>query len=184
MTRIVAGTWGGRRLIAPKGQTTRPTTERVREAVFSSLQSHFGSFGGLRVLDLFAGTGALALESLSRGAASADLVEKDAKAAAVLTANIKALSAERQAKVHKIAASAFLRSRAGAGIQWDIVFLDPPYDFGHEELRQLLRETEPLVDPDGLFVVERSARSGFTWETPIEALREKKYGETQIWYGR
>lgn len=184
MTRIISGIWGGRRLDAPKGSTTRPTTDRVREAVFSSLQSHFGSLEGLRVLDAFAGTGAMGLEALSRGAESADLVEKDTKACAALASNISTLNAERQARVHRGTASKFLASRVGRAPQWDIVFLDPPYDVPNTELLELIALIEPLVDADGLFVVERSVRSRFEWPKDIEPLREKRYGETQIWYGR
>ena len=184
MTRIIAGVWGGRRLSAPKGSTTRPTTDRVREAVFSSLQSHFGSLEGLRVLDAFAGSGALALEALSRGAVWADLVEQDAKASAALQANIGALAADQLARVHRTSAAKFVSSRSEAEALWDIVFLDPPYDFEDRDLAELISQLEPFVDPEGIFVVERSSRSRFVWPHHVKAIREKKYGETQIWYGR
>lgn len=184
MTRIISGVWGGRRLEAPKGSTTRPTTDRVREAVFSSLHSHFGSLEGLRVLDAFAGTGAMGLEALSRGAETADLIEKDPKACTALAANIKALDASSQAQVHRGTAAKFLATRSGRGPQWDIVFLDPPYEMSASELHDLIIGFDPLVDRDGIFVVERSARSRFEWPKDVEPLREKRYGETQIWYGR
>ena len=184
MTRIIAGTWGGRRLDAPKGSGTRPTTDRVREAVFSSLQSHFGDLDGLRVLDLFAGTGALGLEALSRGAAFADFVEKDAKASNTLVGNIKTLSAGTVTRVHRGTAGQFVRNQASVAPAWDIVFLDPPYETSDDEVRELVTLLRPHVHPDGVFVVERPKRSRFTWPEDVEPLREKRYGETQIWYGR
>ncbi len=184
MTRIISGEWGGRRLAVPKGDSTRPTTDRVREAVFSSLESHFGSLNGLRILDAYAGTGALGLEAMSRGAAVADFVEKDSKASTTLLANIKTLGAANRGRVHRTTAAAFVRGRSGDQSLWDVVFLDPPYDVPTSELSELIVALDPLVSPDGLFVVERSARSGFSWPDPVEPLREKKYGETQIWYGR
>ena len=147
-------------------------------------QKHFGSLDGLRVLDAFAGTGAMGFEALSRGAESAELVEKDTKACGALAANITTLKAERQARVHRGTAAKFLATRAGREPQWDIVFLDPPYDVPNADLLELIALLEPLVDPEGLFVVERSVRSRFEWPKEIEPLREKRYGETQIWYGR
>ncbi len=184
MTRIISGQWGGRRIEAPKGSNTRPTTDRVREAVFSSLQSHFGSLNGLRILDVFAGTGALAFEALSRGAGYADLVEKDAKASTTLTANIKALGAGAVAKVHRMPAGKFVRSAGAEASQWDIIFLDPPYDYPSEELEELVSTVASMLAKGGVLVVERSARTPFSWPKDVSPLREKRYGETQIWYGQ
>lgn len=184
MTRIIAGNWGGRRLDAPKGLGTRPTTDRVREAVFSSLQSHFGDLDDLRVLDLFAGTGAFGLEALSRGAAFADFVEKDAKASGALVGNIKTLGAGASTRVHRTSAGQFVRSQADEAPAWDIVFIDPPYEISDDEVRDLVSLLQPHVHTDGIFVVERPKRSRFIWPEDIEPLREKRYGETQVWYGR
>ena len=117
--RIVAGEYGGRRLHAPRGTRTRPTADRVREALFSML----GDVSGARVLDLYAGSGALGIEALSRGAASAVFVERDARAAATITRNLDALGAD--AEVRRQDALRFLASGAGP---FDLVFCDPPYD--------------------------------------------------------
>src|SRR5436309_4205711 len=119
--RIVAGEWGGRTLRAPPGGRTRPTADRVREALFSIL----GPIDGLRVLDLFAGSGALGIEALSRGAAQATFVERARPALTALRANLEAL--EISAEVHAGDARAFLRNAAQAGRTYDLVFVDPPY---------------------------------------------------------
>ena len=118
--RIIAGRWRGRKLVAPEGLATRPTADRVREALFSMLQSRLGSFEGLRVADLFAGSGALGLEALSRGAAHCTFVDSDRSAVAAIRANVAALGAE--AEVRQGAAE---HARLADPI--DLAFLDPPY---------------------------------------------------------
>ncbi len=183
MTRIVAGRWGGRRLGTPKGDGTRPTSDRVREAMFSSLESELGGLDGIRVLDLFAGSGALGLEALSRGAEHADLVESDRRAADVIRANVRALGAPG-AEVHRTSAEAFVGDLPAE--PYDLVLLDPPYPLGTDEVGVLLTvlvRTGGLV-PGGVVVVERSTRTPFTWPEPLTALRDKAYGETRLWYGR
>jgi len=120
--RIIAGAWRGRTLIAPAGEATRPTADRTREALFSMLTSRLGSFEGLRVADICAGTGALGLEALSRGAAHCTFVERDRPAIEALRANIAKLGAE--AEVRPIAAESF------AGGSYDLVLIDPPYGSG------------------------------------------------------
>ncbi|MES2496327.1 MAG: 16S rRNA (guanine(966)-N(2))-methyltransferase RsmD [Pseudomonadota bacterium] len=120
--RIIAGRWRGRPLVAPKGQETRPTSDRTREALFSMLASRVGSFEGLKVADVCAGTGALGLEALSRGAAHCTFVERDRPAIEALRANIAKLGAE--AEVRAIAAESFV------GGAFDIVLIDPPYGSG------------------------------------------------------
>src|SRR3954467_7982650 len=119
--RIVAGRWSGRRLVAPRGRDTRPTSDRGREALFSIL----GPLDGARVLDLFAGSGALGLEALSRGAASATLVERAPAALRVLRDNVADLGAG--AEIVAADARSYLRGARGQGAQYDLVFLDPPY---------------------------------------------------------
>jgi 16S rRNA (guanine966-N2)-methyltransferase len=133
--RIIAGRWRGRRLIAPPGEATRPTADRTREALFSMLTSRIGSFEELRVADLFAGTGALGLEALSRGAAHCTFVERDREALAALKANIEKLGAAGT-DVRAQAAESF------AGGPFDIVFMDPPYRsaFGQKVLPRLALE--------------------------------------------
>ena len=128
--RIIAGQWRGRKLATPQGDTTRPTADRTRETLFSMLQSRLGSFDGLAVADLFAGSGALGLEALSRGAASALFVEQDAAAIRAIRANLAALHAQAQADVR---ASSVL-SLGLPKQPLDIVFLDPPYRSGAGEV--------------------------------------------------
>lgn len=179
--RIIAGQWRGRRIATPTGDGTRPTTDRVREALFSSLESEFGGLGRLRVLDLFAGSGALGLEALSRGAEHADLVESDSKAAAVIARNIADLGAA--ARLHRMPAKRYLTRLTGD--PFDLVFVDPPYDLPGASVGSLLTQLRPHVADDGIVVVERrSTRDDFAWPPQYEAVRDRAYGETHLWYGR
>lgn len=183
MTRIVAGEFGGRRLQTPPGDGTRPTSDRVREAMFSSLQSELGGFDGVRVLDLFAGSGALGLEALSRGAASADFVESDTRVAAVIKRNIADLGVG-DATVLRTTVERFIRVPPPQ--PYDLVFLDPPYALGTDEVGALVAAlTVPAWrTPDSVLVVERSTRDPWVWPESVEGLRHKAYGETSLWYGR
>ncbi|MBC2777967.1 16S rRNA (guanine(966)-N(2))-methyltransferase RsmD [Parasphingopyxis marina] len=134
--RIISGGWRGRKLVAPEGQATRPTADRVREALFSMLQSRIGSFEGLRIADIFAGSGALGLEALSRGAAHCTFVEQDRAAIAALRVNIDALEASADIR-------AALAESIGSAVQpCDVIFLDPPYRSGLAEtaLPRLLKQ--------------------------------------------
>lgn len=185
MTRIIGGTAGGRRIETPKGDGTRPTSDRVREALFSTLQAHFGVFDRLGVLDLYAGSGAVALEAASRGASYVVAVEADRSTARVIERNARALDSVVEAVSQPVAR--FLAQPARARV--DLVFLDPPYplpeaDLGHD--LALLVEHGWLAD-DALVVVERGSRSPEpTWPAGIGPLpgkrRMKKYGETRLWY--
>ena len=123
--RIIAGEWRGRQIEAPPGNATRPTGDRVRETLFSMLASRLGSFEDLRVADLFAGSGALGFEALSRGAASATFVESDAGAAAAIRRNAERLGASERARI--IAGSALTLPRSEP---FDLIFADPPYAIG------------------------------------------------------
>jgi 16S rRNA (guanine966-N2)-methyltransferase len=123
--RIIAGEWRGRMIEAPPGQSTRPTADRVRETLFSMLSSRLGSFEGLRIADLFAGSGALGLEALSRGAASATFVESDPRAVTILRRNVETLGATERARV--IAGSALALPPSEP---FDLIFADPPYAQG------------------------------------------------------
>ena len=138
MTRIIGGVAGGRRIGVPAGSGTRPTADRVREALFSSLESEFGSFHGLAVLDLYAGSGAIGLEALSRGAATVVLVESDRKAAEVIAANIKVVGLPGATlltrPVEKVAAG------DNSGGPFDLVFADPPYKLETAELQDVLTD--------------------------------------------
>jgi 16S rRNA (guanine966-N2)-methyltransferase len=185
MTRIVAGTLGGRRLAAPSGAQTRPTSDRVREALFSALDS-LTDIDRARFADLYAGSGAVGLEAYSRGAGHVLLVESDPKAARVVRTNIAALDA---APAVRLAASPVGRVLA-AGPEdgaYDIVFADPPYAVPDEEITAMLAA---LVDggwlaADAVVVVERSSRSGEpSWPRGVTPVRTRRYGETTLWYGR
>jgi 16S rRNA (guanine(966)-N(2))-methyltransferase RsmD len=168
--RIVAGRWGGRRLVAPAGRDTRPTSDRVREALFSIL----GPLDGVRVLDLFAGSGALGLEALSRGAASATLVERAPAALKALRANAEALGAD--VRIVTTDARAFLRSAAREHAQYDLAFLDPPYASAAGLGREL--SLEPVLAPDARVVVESDRRAPLELEIPL--IDERRYGDTLI----
>lgn len=124
--RIIAGDWRGRKLVAPQGETTRPTADRARETLFSMLVSRLGSFEGLYVADLFAGSGALGLEALSRGAARAMFVEQDANAVKALRANIATFDAKDRSDVR----ASSVMGLGPAKEQPDLIFMDPPYDTG------------------------------------------------------
>nr|MCW2727475.1 rsmD [Aeromicrobium sp.] len=181
MTRIIAGQYGGRRIQTPKGDGTRPTSDRVREAMFSSLESELGGFDGLRVLDLFAGSGALGLEALSRGAKHAVFVEASSQAASVIARNIADLGAP--GTVERSKAERWVEDDAAD--VFDLVFVDPPYALPTTEVARLVAGVlESAADTDTLFVVERATRDPFVWPDAFEGLRSKKYGETTLWFGR
>ncbi|MBF6336095.1 16S rRNA (guanine(966)-N(2))-methyltransferase RsmD [Nocardia abscessus] len=178
MTRIVAGTAGGRRLrVPPSG--TRPTSDRVREALFSALDARL-DFAGARVLDLYAGSGALGLEALSRGAEHALLVESDRKAAAVVRGNIADLGLPGAEL--RIATVAGVLRLGGAG-RFDVVFSDPPYAVDNaavlDDLRALTEHA--WLRPGAVIVLERSARSPeIAWPAGFVPAKSRRYGETRI----
>jgi 16S rRNA (guanine966-N2)-methyltransferase len=182
VTRIVAGLAKGRRLSVP-ARGTRPTSERAREALFSSLAA-IVDLDGARVLDLFAGTGAVGLEALSRGARAATFVESDRQAFDVLRHNIEAVGLDG-AEAHRRQAATHLVG--GSDEPYDLVFADPPYAFGDEQLGSLLATLAvPQWLADGaVVVVERSARGlAPRWPEGMEAVQHKRYGEGVLWYGR
>ncbi|NPC95576.1 16S rRNA (guanine(966)-N(2))-methyltransferase RsmD [Nocardioides sp. zg-DK7169] len=183
MTRIIAGRAGGRRLSTPPGTATRPTSDRVREALFSAVESWCGSLAGLRVLDLYAGSGAVGLEAWSRGAAAVTLVESDRRTAALVTANAREIGAGEAQVVTGAVASVLARPPAAA---YDVVFADPPYPLSDEAVADDLRAlvAHGWLAPDALVVVERSARSPEpAWPEGLEPHRRRAYGETVLWYG-
>ncbi|WP_166140314.1 16S rRNA (guanine(966)-N(2))-methyltransferase RsmD [Nocardioides ochotonae] len=184
MTRIIAGRAGGRRLSTPPGTATRPTSDRVREALFSAIESWCGSLSGLRVLDLYAGSGAVGLEAWSRGAAAVTLVESDRRTAALVAANARDLGAG-EAQVLTSAVATVL-ARPPAGEPYDVVFADPPYPLSDEAVAADLRALveHHWLAPDALVVVERSVRSPEpVWPAGLEPHRRRAYGETVLWYG-
>ena len=181
MTRIVAGSAKGRTLAVPKSGT-RPTSERVREALFSRLD-HMNVLEGATVLDLFAGTGALGLEALSRGAASATLVEKASAAARVASANVRATGLP--ARVVTADVRAYLGARSGEALtgENDLVFIDPPYDIPEGDMTTVLSALAPWVGPDSLIVVERSTRAPAPTWPPFLVLEDTRaWGETVAYF--
>lgn len=182
MPRIIAGSARGRRLAAPPGSATRPTSDRTREGLFSTLAAVHGPLAGARFLDLFAGSGAVGLEALSRGAAHVLLVERDRRAAATIAANISVLGIGG-ARVRTMAVERFVAEAPDA--PYDVVFLDPPYDFASArvgDILQALRANEWLA-PGGLAVVERASRDGpLQWPESYVADRSRAYGEGTLWY--
>ena len=188
MTRIIAGRAGGRRLAVP-AQGTRPTSDRVREAMFSTINGDLlardRSWSEVRVLDLFAGSGALGLESLSRGAAAAVLVEKARAAAKVLAANVATVGLEGAevlvADARRLTSSAAVRPPA------TLVLVDPPYDWTAADLRDLLESAlaNGWIAPEADVVVERPARDrGSPLPEGWVTVRQRDYGDTALWYGR
>lgn len=180
MTRIIAGTHGGRRLATPAGDATRPTSERVREALFARLE-HLDALEDARVLDLYAGSGALGLEAASRGAARVVLVEKDRRAAAVTTRNVRELrlpaAVVRTEPVQRVVGAA-------ATEKFDLVFLDPPYPMPDDEVAQVLTSlAQGWLAQDAVLVVERSSRSPEpVWPPDVELIGPRRYGETTVWF--
>ena len=181
MTRIVAGSAKGRTLAVPKSGT-RPTSERVREALFSRLD-HMNVLEAATVLDLYAGTGALGLEALSRGASSATLVEKASGAARVATANVR--STGLSARVVTADSRAYLGGRSAEPLsgEVDLVFIDPPYDIAEEEMTAVLEGLAPWIGPDALVVVERSTRAPApTWPAFLVLEDTRAWGETVAYF--
>jgi 16S rRNA (guanine966-N2)-methyltransferase len=184
VTRVVAGAARGRRLAVPPGRATRPTSDRAREALFSTLESLVGALAGRRFADLFAGSGAVGLEALSRGAAHVLLVDDDTAAVRTARANVRAVDlagAEvRHDRVERVVA------HPPATGPYDVVFLDPPYELADEALAAvLLRVVEQeWVVPDAVVVVERSSRTPWSWPPGYVAERSRRYGEATLWYGR
>jgi 16S rRNA (guanine966-N2)-methyltransferase len=165
----VAGSFKGRRLVAPRGTRTRPTADRVREALFSML----GGVEGASVLDLYAGSGALGIEALSRGARSAVFVDRDGRAVAAIERNLAAVGVE--ARVSKQDVGSFLGRAEGP---YDLVFCDPPYDFA-SRLAGTLAERLPEVTPPGARIVTESDKRN-PLELPFPLVTERSYGDTRI----
>lgn len=185
MTRVIAGVAGGRRLAVPPGRSTRPTSDKAREAMFSTLAALRGTVLGARMLDLFGGSGAVGLEALSRGAEHVLLVEADAVAARVIRDNVRTLGLPGA----EVRADQAERVAAGPAPQtpYDLVFLDPPYSVTDGELCEMLITLRAggWIAEDALVTVERSTRGGeFCWPEGFDALRSRRYGEGTLWYGR
>jgi 16S rRNA (guanine966-N2)-methyltransferase len=167
---VVAGEYGGRRLQAPRGSRTRPTADRVREALFAML----GDVRGARVLDLFAGSGALGIEALSRGAESALFVDRDAAAVAAIRRNLEAVGT-RAGRVRRQEALRFLD---GCRASFDLVFVDPPYDSAARLAERLSEALPPVLGESAVIVTESDKRDPLQLSLPL--LRERAYGDTRI----
>jgi 16S rRNA (guanine966-N2)-methyltransferase len=184
MTRVIAGEAGGRRLAVPPGTTTRPTSDRAREGLFASLLSELGTFDGRRVLDLYAGSGAIGLEALSRGAERVLLVESDPRAAGVIKANI-AVVGRPGATVTVDRVERLLSRPPAAAAGYDLVLADPPYALAETAVTRVLTLLEGGWLTDGaLVVIERATRSGpLDWPPGYLPSKSRRYGEATFWYG-
>lgn len=183
MTRIIGGAAGGRRLRTPSGGRTRPTSDRVREALFSALDAALGSVAGLRFLDLYAGSGAVGLEARSRGAAAVTLVEQDRRTCALIRENARSLGF---AEVDVVTAAVSRLLQQPPGARYDVVFLDPPYSLSSAEVDADLAAlvARGWLAEGAVVVVERSSRdTPPTWPAGLVEERSRRYGETTLWYG-
>ncbi|GAA1340841.1 16S rRNA (guanine(966)-N(2))-methyltransferase RsmD [Arthrobacter roseus] len=182
MTRIIAGAAGGTTLNSVPGTATRPTTDRVKEALFSRLDA-YGVLADARVLDLFAGSGSLGVESASRGAASVELVELAEKAADVCRSNARIVNKALRRNVVSVTRTKVETFLAQIGGPWDVVFMDPPYPLSDYALSSMLEALTPRLAEGALVVVERSKRSNEPgWPSGLELFAEKAYGETKLWF--
>ena len=202
MARVIAGEAGGRRLAVPDGRDTRPTSDRAREGLFATISSIVGPLAGARVLDLYAGSGAVGLEALSRGAEHVLLVEHGARAARVIRQNIEVIGLPGAAVIADRVERVLARGPAPAGGQdgtapaggqdgtaqgrYDVVFADPPYALADAEVSRILilLAERGWLAPGALVIVERATRSGpVTWPDGFVPDRARRYGEATFWYG-
>ncbi|MCU1677913.1 MAG: putative methylase [Frankiales bacterium] len=184
MTRIVAGAARGRRLTVPPGDSTRPTSDRAREGLFGTLESLHGHLYGSRVLDLYAGTGAVGLEALSRGAEAVTLVESGEKALPVVRANMEAVGLPG-AELVVGEVEVFVNAGPGLRAPYDIVFADPPYALDESALVAVLEDlvARSWLTGGGVVAVERSSKSPAPqWPTGLHGVRERRYGDAMIHY--
>ena len=185
MARVSAGEAGGRRLAVPAGRDTRPTSDRAREGLFATVSSIVGPLDGARVLDLYAGSGAVGLEALSRGAGHVLLVESGARAGRVIQENIEAIGLPG-AEVVTDRTERVLARRPDHG-RYDVVFADPPYALADGDVSATLQALSDhgWLAPGALVIVERATRSGpVSWPAGFEPDRARRYGEATFWYGR
>jgi 16S rRNA (guanine966-N2)-methyltransferase len=183
--RIIAGVAKGRTLAAV-ADATRPTSDRAREGLFSSLASEFGSFEGLHVLDLFGGSGAIGLESLSRGATLVHVVEKDEAAQRTIDTNFELIKKSNPAgkfQLFGMSAERFLKD--GPKVKYHLVYIDPPYDFSNQAVEDILSALHDyeFLSSDAFIAVERTARGDqFIWPDAFSPARERNYGQATIYY--
>ena len=184
--RVIAGSLKGRTIAAPKGRSTRPTSDRVREALFSSLVSHLGSdLGSARVLDAFAGSGALGIEALSRGAEHATFVERDSASARTLRANVELLDVQAVSTVVVADITSLARRGSVPGAPFSLLFADPPYRIDEAEVRGLIDMlvTADCLRPRAVIVWEHDTGVSVTWPEYVQGLTERRYGSTAVSIG-
>ncbi|MQA82233.1 MAG: 16S rRNA (guanine(966)-N(2))-methyltransferase RsmD [Streptosporangiales bacterium] len=184
MTRIVAGTAGGRRIAVPRTFAGRPTSERAREALFASLTSRLGSWEGRRFADLYAGTGAVGLEALSRGASHGLLVESDRSAARAIAANARDIGLDDAVVVSRPVEQ--VTAAPPAGGPYDVLFLDPPYPLPAADVRDVVAALlrNGWCATGGVVVVERASRDApFPWPDDVDPGTSRRYGDATFWYG-
>ena len=188
--RVIAGLAKGRNLLSPNGDT-RPTSDRAREALFSSLESEFGSISDLYFLDLYCGSGAIAAEALSRGAAVVHAVDNKEVATEIARSNlemISEISGAGSSSVFTMSVGKYLdkdSNRAISDINFDIVFLDPPYDLPNTEIEKVLREllTQKLLKKSSVIAIERDSKSkAIAWPEGFSLVKERRYGVATIFY--
>jgi 16S rRNA (guanine966-N2)-methyltransferase len=184
--RIVGGVWGGRHIEAPRGRDTRPTADRVREAVFSAIASRIGPLEGCAVADLYAGSGALGLEALSRGAVHVTFVDRDRKAADTIRANLASLGADPASFAIVLADARRAGTAPLVGGPVSLLFADPPYRIDAAEVRHIL---EGMADsgalrPGALVVYEHAHGAAVEWPAGFAGEPERRYGDTGVSFGR
>ena len=184
VTRIIAGRAGGRRLAVPPGRGTRPTSDRAREGLFATIGSLLGTLTDLRVMDLYAGSGAVGLEALSRGAAHALLVESDPRAVRTIRANVAELGLPGARVVADKVERVLAVPPDDPGERYDLVFADPPYAVADAQVGAVLERLRAgWLATEALVVVERETRGGpLAWPEGFDPVRERRYGEATLWY--
>ena len=184
--RIIAGSAKGRKLISPEGTSARPTSDRAREALFSSLESEFGELNGIRFLDLFAGSGAVSAEAMSRGAKFCTVVESDRAALEIARKNIEMVrttSPASEAIYIEGEVETFAKRHSNP---FDVIFLDPPYSYPDSDLTDIVASLQGsgFIAPSTLVIVERASRSEeFPWPATMKPVKERRYGNAAIYYG-
>lgn len=183
--RIIAGVAKGRNLSTVAG-ATRPTSDRAREALFSTLLSEFGEFENLKFLDLFAGSAAVGLEALSRGATSVHAVEKDDSAIKTIRANQKIVEKSKPGGTFQLFSNSAQKFLSNPSNQYDIIFMDPPYELSNQAVQDLLDliVKNNFIRKGGVVAVERATKGSFiNWPAPLKQLRTKEYGVATLYYG-
>lgn len=184
--RVIAGTAKGRKLISPEGTSARPTSDRAREALFSSLESEFGELNGIRFLDLFAGSGAVSAEAMSRGAKFCTIVESDRAALEIARKNVemvRSTSPDAEAIYIEGEVESFVKRPSNP---YDVIFLDPPYSYPDSDLTEIVSNLQRagFIASSTLVIVERSSKSkAFLWPTMMRQVKERRYGNAAIYYG-